>query len=365
MAHNINTYIGREAAWHKLGTVTGEYLTWESILAHGGLDFEVFKSQLHDGLGRKVAAYGVFRWDKDAKAAGDKERAIFLGAVGDGYKTIQHSTGFEMIDALVASKDGAHYETAGVLGAGEKVWGLADLKFAARVGDDEQKGYLLFSTSHDASMSYSYRMCMTRVVCQNTLSAALGESAKASLTVRHTLNSNSRIIDAHKVLSQMGSDVKRIEDKLNYLAGRKMTREAFTAITDRLFPKTAQVTAASDTTVATSSTRRDNILADILKVYELNDGNAFPEQRGTSYNLLNAITNYTDHARATRGQAGNGRAESAMFGSGDALKTKAFEVILQESSGLATVNRTRGIGYDDPSQSTGSTILDAVCAQHS
>lgn len=31
MAHNINTYIGRQAAWHTLGTVTGQFMTWEQI----------------------------------------------------------------------------------------------------------------------------------------------------------------------------------------------------------------------------------------------------------------------------------------------------------------------------------------------
>ena len=99
---------------------------------------------------------------------------------------MQHDEGFKSIDALMKTADGAHYETAGVLGNGERVWALADLGLAAKVGDDVQKGYLLFSTGHDGSLAHSYRLCMTRVVCQNTLSAALGEKTKASLTIRHT-----------------------------------------------------------------------------------------------------------------------------------------------------------------------------------
>ena len=46
MAHNINTYIGRQAAWHKLGTVTGSFMTWEEIQAHGGLNYVPVKHQL-------------------------------------------------------------------------------------------------------------------------------------------------------------------------------------------------------------------------------------------------------------------------------------------------------------------------------
>src|SRR5262249_35482925 len=143
-----------------------------------------------------------------------------------------------------------------VLGNGEKVWALADLGLAAKVGNDVQKGYLLFSTGHDGSMSHSYRICMTRVVCENTLNAALSEKSRASLTIRHTKNAMNKLIDARTALDSLGTDVRKVEDKLNFLAGRKCTREAVTSIFDRLFPKTKK-----DDSTEVSSSRRDNILA--------------------------------------------------------------------------------------------------------
>ena len=327
MAHNINTYIGRQAAWHALGTVTAKYQTTDELLNDKGFQYVVFKSQLRDGLGRPVDAWGTFRWNLADKVAGRKDAATFLGAVGKDYAVIQHDEGFKSIDAVMNATNGAHYETAGVLGNGERVWALADLGFAAKIGDDVQRGYLLFSTGHDGSMAHSYRLCFTRVVCQNTLGAALSEKTKGDLTIRHTKNAMGRLIDARKALDSMGDDVKRIEDRLNFLAGRKLNREAMGSILDRLFPKREE---------AKVQTRRENILADVLKIYELNDGNAFPEQRGTAYNLLNAITNYTDHERSSKE---DGRAESAMFGSGDALKTKAMEVIYESAKTLDPVYR--------------------------
>ena len=329
MAHNINTYIGRVAAWHTLGTVTGKHETTASLLSDPGFQYIVFKSQLHDGLGRPVDAWGTFRWNLADKLAGRKDAAQFLGAVGKDYGVIQHDEGFKSIDAVMRSANGAHYETAGVLGNGERVWALADLGFAAKVGNDAQKGYLLFSTGHDGSMSHSYRLVFTRVVCENTLGAALSEKTKAALTIRHTKNATDRLVNARAALDSMGDDVKRVEDRLNFLAGRKMNREALTSIMDRLFPKKV-----ADDGAKQDTTRRTNILADIMKLYEVNDGNAFPEQRGTAYNLLNAITNYTDHERSSKE---DGRAESAMFGSGDALKTKAFDVISDAAKDLETV----------------------------
>jgi hypothetical protein len=149
----------------------------------------------------------------------------------------------------------------------------------------------------------------------------------------------------------MGNDVQRVEDRLNFLAGRKMNREALTSIMDRLFPKTAK----DENGEAKETTRRTNILADVLKIYEANDGNAFPEQRGTAYNLLNAITNYVDHERSSKE---DGRAESAMFGSGDTLKSKALEVIYESARGLDAVPER--MVFHAGNGSTGSSVLDSV-----
>lgn len=122
MSHNINTYIGRQAAWHTLGTVTGKYMTTDELLRDPGFQYVVFKSQLRDGLGRPVDAYGTFRWNHVDKIAGRKEAATFLGTVGKDYAVMQHDEGFKSIDAVMNTVNGAHYETAGVLGNGERVW---------------------------------------------------------------------------------------------------------------------------------------------------------------------------------------------------------------------------------------------------
>lgn len=343
MPANIQTYIGRESAWHKLGTVTGKHQTWADILAHGGLDFDVFKSQLRDGLGRTIDAWGVFRWDKADKLAHRKDAAQFLGTVGKDYRIINHASGFELIDVLMQTADGAHYETAGVLGKGETVWGLADLGLRLHVGGDETVPYLLFATSHDGSMSYQLRICATRVVCENTLSIALSES-RAQFKVRHTKSAGDRIADARQALEAYGRDCRTMEEKLNWLASRMVTRETFTNIMDRLFPiktKAKDSADSADSADSGNTTRRGNMLAEILSIYEANDNGAFPEQRESAYCLLNAITNYTDHERVSRG---NGRAESALFGSGDKLKTSALELILETSKDMPANLRWRAPG---------------------
>lgn len=341
MAHNINTYIGRQAAWHRLGTVTGNYMTWDDIQRHGGLNFKPVKRQLMLD-GNLVDAWGITRSDNGA----------FLGAVGAGYTPIDHAEGFRMVDALMDTVDGAHYETAGALGAGETVWGLADLNLSISVGGaDKSKGYLLFATSHNATMAHSYWLTFTRVVCQNTLRVAT--KAAASLRVRHTVNAPQRLADAHKALATMQDEAKSVEDKLNMLAKRRMTKPTMLSMLDKLFPKSKGEDGKPQDTV-----RRNNILIDVLERFDSNDGNAFPELRGTAYNMLNAVTEYVDHSRQSRGDKS---AESAMFGSGDRLKSQALEYLLETAGGLPMVETRTVYAPPKPTVKAVPTgLLDAL-----
>jgi phage/plasmid-like protein (TIGR03299 family) len=346
---NVQSFISRQAAFHNLGKVKGSHATWAECLSDGGLDFDVFKSQLRDGLGRPIEAYGTFRWNREDKNRRDAAATIFLGTVGKDYQVINHASGFEIVDALIGSQDGAHYETAGVLGVGEVVWGLADLALTTRVGNDEQKNYLMFSTGHDGSASYRFGLVNTRVVCWNTFQAALSEALSRLFTVRHTANAKSRVEQAQQALQGLKDSVQGVEAKLNFLAGRKVTRESAMAIFDRLFPRTEKVDDGGRK-VLESSTKRNNVLANILSIYDDNDGNAYPEQRGSMYNLFNAVTNYTDHARGNQ----DTRSESALFGSGARLKNTAMEVILEQANDAPALVQADFVGS--------GSLLDAVVA---
>jgi hypothetical protein len=132
-----------------------------------------------------------------------------------------------------------------------------------------------------------------------------------------------RVNGALETLQTLQNESRTLEEKLNYLATRRMSRETATGLFDRLFP----VTAKEDENKSESSTRRNNILAAILERYEYCDGGAFPSQRGTAYNMLNAITEWTDHTRSAQGGS-KGRAESALFGQGDKLKQSAMAYLM-------------------------------------
>ena len=81
------------------------------------------------------------------------------------------------------------------------------------------------------------------------------------------------------------------------------------------------------------STRAKNIRDEFLRLFEHGIGHDMPEIRHTTWTALNAVTEYVDHYRSTRGKSEHDRAsnrlESAWFGSGARLKERAWELALQ------------------------------------
>ncbi len=331
------SYAGREAAWHSLGTVFGEYKTWKELLEAAKNNFMVIKKQLEFGE-IPVSAWGTFRVDMEvpqglegksirvkSTQTGEVRYLSFLGSVGEGYEVIQHTEGFELLDSLVGSIDGAHYETMGNLDFGRLVWGQVDPKIDIRVGEDISKVYLTYHTSHDGSKAFDIFETGVREVCRNTFRLGSLKRLANSLRVKHTKSAHKRIEDMKAELEEIRSVALSMQEKLTWLAHRKVTMESMDRIMDRLFPK-KQTEDGEE-----SSTRRENNIAAILSLYESNDRDTFKEQRGTAYNLFNAVTEYTDHYRTTKG---NMRAESAVFGSGDKLKQSALAAILAEAEGM-------------------------------
>lgn len=313
----------RNAAWHHLGQRTPDAQSWKEAMQLAHLDWSVEKRDLYART-PKGDVYQI----PDTKGIFRTDTSAYLGTVGADYSILQNKLAFDGIDTLLAAKEGAHYESAGALGNGARIWVMARIPEAIRIigTQDESKLFLLAATAHDGSMSYQFKLVAERVVCENTLSVALGEAGQV-VRIKHSKNAIDRMAAAVRYMSQVTSSASTLDAKFNALAQRKMTKTSYDAVMDRLFPKTEDA----------GQSRRDGLLASILGLYDNNDKDAIPEIRGTAYNMLNAITEYTDHyrtSRITEGRKADGytvdtaRAENALFGTGDKLKNLALEVLL-------------------------------------
>ena len=177
MSANVESmfYAGREKPWHGLGTQVEEAPTSADALRLAGLDWTVQRKPIQVCGGRKVDNFFANVRSSDGAV---------LGVVSDRYQVVQNAEAFAFTDALIGGEGQVHYETAGSLMGGRKIWLLAKLPDTEIVGDKTEP-YLCFSNTHDGSGAI--RVCMTpiRVVCNNTLNIALN-GAKRAWSVRHT-----------------------------------------------------------------------------------------------------------------------------------------------------------------------------------
>lgn len=313
--------------WHRLGQHVDHAATWAQAMQLAGLDWSVEKEVLFATDGRPVEAWGIFRADN----------RNFLGAVGPSFTPIQNVKMGEHIDQILKSIDGAHYESAGALGKGERVWAMARLPESSDIRikgtDDVSKSFLLCCQGHDGTLSYILKLTSVRVVCQNTLTAALGTSHGSANTIkiRHTANAGAKLDSATKAVRGVQTAIADLGANLNELALRKVNKEVNRKVMAKLFGDDWQ-----------ESPRKVNQIREIAQLFESNDRDAIPQVRGTAYNLLNAVTEYTDHYKSVRQtDAKQGmtieqiRTEGAIFGAGEVLKMQAIDAILEATKDCA------------------------------
>lgn len=211
----------------------------------------------------------------------------------------------------------AIYETAGVLGRGEKIWLLARLPTFIRIGkNDIIDKYLLLTNTHDGSSVVRAKLTPIRVVCQNTLSVALSGSEQ-EVRIRHTRNAVEKLKEAHRLLGL----TNQLYEELSAIFNRMQLR----TITDKELLDYVQKLVPNNPDVEKNHARTENIREKIL---ELHEGGAGAEwTRGTAFGLVNAVSEFTDHLQHT----GNPekRLKSVWFGSGAGLKEKAFSQALE------------------------------------
>jgi phage/plasmid-like protein (TIGR03299 family) len=234
----------------------------------------------------------------------------------------------------------AMYHTAGSLRGGQKVWIQAKLpEDLVVVRGDVVNKFLLLVNSHDGTTSMTCRFVTTRVVCQNTLNAALRErGAVDHVSVRHTGAAPKRVEEARRVLGIGLRYFEVFEQRCRAMSAKvlteRMLEEYFRAVVP--LPPAGQ---------DPSHVKRVHEVLAFL--FEEGRGNQLPPVKGTLWAAYNAVTEYVDHVRGLRpdGKLRHNWAESALFGPGERIKRRAFDaaVALMEEGPLSRAwRRVRG-----------------------
>lgn len=210
MAHKLDFSKGKAAfvsygaaAWHGLGEIMQDAISAQDALERGGLDFQVVKLPNIHYLpnGEELISDNSFftcRLDT-CKVLGDK--------LGKDYREFQNLECLNIADEILQAGK-ATIETAGAIDEGRKVFICLKVNTDIVIGSqDVVKQYVLIATSHDGSMAITATPTNVRVVCNNTLTAAL-RNAEGAIKIRHSDKAGGRLREATKVLGLMSHNTE-------------------------------------------------------------------------------------------------------------------------------------------------------------
>lgn len=278
MSINVETMMyTRETPFHGLGIRVEEAPNSREALRLAGLDWTVDSRPVYDELIREIPGYKANVRSSDNKT---------LGIVTNRYKIVQNTEAFEFTDNLIGGD--VHYETAGSLNGGKRIWLLAKLPTHIILGDDVDP-YLCFTNSHDGTGSI--RACMTpiRVVCNNTLNLAF-RTTKRQWSTKHVGDIEAKMAEARSVLQFADEYMEAMGFHAEKLAKTKVSLADLNAVLDEMFPVKEDDSECKKRNAAKAK-------EEIMVCYYAPDLENF---RGTAWGAVNAISDFATHNQPRR-----------------------------------------------------------------
>ena len=332
MAHQFESgfFVGK-TAWHGLGTTlpADTSLSVSEGLAAAGLNWRVGILPLDVSLDLDppdlpTGEFHPLAGERtDARVTYRESDNTILGVVGKRYEPLQNIEAFEWFQPFLDSEE-ASLHTAGSLHDGKRVWVLAKLnRRAIEVTDgDLVEKYLLLSNSHDGSTCVRVGFCPIRVVCANTLSMA--HQAGQLLRLRHTASLKATLDDVRDIVNTANASFEATAQQYQLLATRAIERSDVTKYVKQVVLEIDPETSWNDLT-----TRKQNILTDVLSRYEQPVGGQYVELKPTWWRAYNAVT---EHLSYSSGRNQNSRLQNLWYGTGHKRSQQALSTALRLSS---------------------------------
>ena len=247
---------------------------------------------------------------------------IPLGIVKERYTPVQNTEAFNFFNNAIG-KNKALWQTAGFFGNGERIFVSAKLPKNIFVQDDVIENYLVFTTSHDGSSGVKILFTPIRIVCENTLNAAIHDSTNY-ISFRHTKSVHNNLDIAAEILETCNNKISNLQEQFIIMKKIKMTDEkaqqtfANVVLTDDEQFRIKQTghtigqiitrdwRAINDAQI---SMKKVNVIAEMNNYYF--DGIGQRELVGTGYGVYNAVNGYYSNVDNSEGLK---RMDSLLYG---------------------------------------------------
>lgn len=308
-----------EPAWHGKGQILRGKMTSEEAIREAQLDFIVEKEQVkieipEKGLIEVPGKFATYRTDSGTP----------FGVVGNRYEIIQNVDAFEFFDAIVG-KGEAIYETAGALYNGQVIFITAKLPEYIKVGKDEIEKYIFLKSTHDGSGSITAAFSSVRIVCANTLSAAIGDMTN-KVSIRHTKDAKLKLAQAHRIMGISNQLSKELELAFNVMAKKPILDSELKKLIEQVVlpPFREEATPEEKATISTRSMNKVN------EIYSYALGNSTQQTeatKGTLFGFINSISGYYQNVKSYKNN--DDKINSIFEGKAQVDSEKALKLALQ------------------------------------
>jgi phage/plasmid-like protein (TIGR03299 family) len=307
--------------WQLLGQTITPYKTSAEAIEASGLNFEVLKRPNIHPMPSGVNiisenSYYTFRTDTEA-ILGDK--------VGKDYEVVQNREAFSFFDSIVQNYGDIHYETAGALGFGETIFITAKLPGHIRVGrDDLIEQYLFLTSTHDGTGSIAIAFTPVRIICKNTLNAALRDCSNG-IKIRHTASAAEKLQSAHHMLGLTNQLTGELEAIFNRWAKVRISDpELKKLIQQAMAPNKETFQLLKRGREEELSSHYSNMVSSVFDYAMTSPTQQEVTTKGTLFGAYNSITGYFQNVRSYRDEESKFR--SIMQGTGLQRNQMAFDL---------------------------------------
>lgn len=303
MAANVETMFStREIPWHGQGIILADYPTYEAAIKAAGLQWDVEKAKAV-----QLLADGTIRELKDDYEIRRVTDGQHYGFVKETYVPFQNSELFDLAKEMIGL--GAKIESAGSLDTGRIIWMCARTEGTTFAEEFIQDYYILTNT-HGGGGAIRAAISPIRVVCQNTLNAALS-GAKRSWSYKHTTNVKGHIDEAVQTLKNGQNYMEALGKEIDVMKRTHITEEKAIQILDQIVvQETATKLAKIETLKKITPMNRSEQLKNLEKIETLQrdivavrtdlhqryfDAPDLQHLDHNQFRLWNAISDYATH----------------------------------------------------------------------
>lgn len=349
MAHELtlNTRTGRyemafvgETPWHGLGQNVTKGASIGVWAKEAGMEWEALAETPRIGDGENTIIFA------DHKALYRSDTCEPLAIVGAGYQPHQPRELLEFFREFTEA-GGWHIHTAGTMRGGRKLWVMATcedpFRYVKGYKGDKVALNLLLATSLDGSMQTTGALTTVRVVCANTLRAALEGGSDAMVKLSHRSSFDSRTIKDALGVEAAQKNFERFMEQARELAETPISLEDAREALNTIFkvekkerPRLDLSWLNLDAAPALDADEEEPVPQEtsrsVARVLQLFDGEGMgatmPTAAGTRWGLLNAVTQFVDHEM---GRTADTRLDNAWFGRGNGYKKDALQLLTSEA----------------------------------